>query len=72
MHQQFIGSVAAAKALGVNYRTLRRRIERGELETFRDPLNDKRRLVRISDLERLRTPRPAQPAQREQAASVAA
>ena len=70
--KEFVGVVSAAQALGIHYRTLRRRIERGEIEVFRDPLNDRKRLIRTTDLARLRIPQPAQPARREQTAGVAA
>jgi len=48
----------AARRLNVSPPTLRKRIRRGELEVFTDPLNDRKRLVRVRDLEPLRHPRP--------------
>ena len=48
----------AALRLGISPPTLRKRIRRGELEVFEDPLNDRKRLIRVTDLEPLRQPRP--------------
>ena len=59
----------AARQLNVSPPTLRKRIRRGELEVFIDPLNDRKRLVRVTDLEPLRHPRPAR---QEQAAEISA
>jgi excisionase family DNA binding protein len=59
----------AARRLNVSPPTLRKRIRRGELEVFIDPLNDRKRLVRVTDLEPLRHPRPVH---REQLADVSA
>lgn len=65
--EEFIGSNEAAKRLGVAPLTLRQRIRRGEILVFVDPLDDRRKLIRRSDLEALRTPRPAR---REQPAEL--
>ncbi len=62
-----VTSGEAARRLGVTPPTLRKRIRRGDIEVFIDPLNDRKRLVRVSDLEPLRHPRPAN---REQAVVV--
>ena len=59
--EEFIGSRRAAALLGVAPMTLRRRIRRGEVPVFEDPLDARRRLIRMADLEPLRTIRPAQP-----------
>ncbi len=48
----------AARRLGVSPPTLRKRIRRGEVATFRDPMNDRIKLVRVDDLEAMRVPRP--------------
>ena len=37
----------AAQRLGVSPPTLRKRIRRGEVETFRDPMNDRIKLGRV-------------------------
>ncbi len=54
----FIGFGSAARHLGISEPALRRRVARGEVATWRDPLDDRRRLVRVRDLEALRSPRP--------------
>jgi excisionase family DNA binding protein len=59
----------AARRLGVSPPTLRKRIRRGELEVFEDPLNDRKRLIRVTDLEPLRQPRPVR---REELAEISA
>jgi transposase len=59
----------AARRLGVSAPTLRKRIRRGDLATFVNPLNDRTKLVRVDDLETLRQPQPARP--KETAASAA-
>lgn len=48
----------AAQRLGVSPPTLRKRIRRGEVETFRDPMNDRIKLVRVEDVEAMQVPRP--------------
>ena len=58
--QDLVGSREAAKRLGVSPVTLRRRVNRGELEVFTDPLDDRRKLLRVQDLEILRQPRATQ------------
>lgn len=50
----------AARRLGITPATLRKRIRRGELEVFRDPLNDRVRLIRVEDLEALRALQPVE------------
>jgi hypothetical protein len=57
--QEFIGSKEAARRLGVAPLTLRQRIRRGEVPIFEDPLDARRRLVRMADLEALKQIRPA-------------
>jgi hypothetical protein len=59
----------ATRRLGVSPATLRKRIRRGDLEVFVDPLNDRTKLVRVTDLEPLRRPRPVD---REQPAEISA
>lgn len=48
----------AVRRTGVTPATLRSRVRRGEIQVFRDPLDDRVRLVRVSDLEAMRNPRP--------------
>jgi hypothetical protein len=59
----------ATRRLGVSPPTLQKRIRRGDLEVFVDPLNDRTKLVRVTDLEPLRRPRPVD---REQPAEISA
>ena len=67
--QDLVSSREAAKRLGVSPVTLRRRVNRGELATYVDPLDDRRKLLRVQDLEALRQPRSTQ--ERVKAANAA-
>jgi hypothetical protein len=69
MEQEFIGSNEAARRLGVAPLTLRQRIRGGEVPLFEDPLDARRKLIRRSDLDALRHPRPAR---REALAEISA
>jgi hypothetical protein len=64
-----IGSVEACRRVGVTAPTLRKRIRRGDLPVYLDPFDDRRRLIRLSDLESLRKPIPAR---QEEVAGVSA
>lgn len=64
-----VGTLEAAQRYGTTPQTLRRRVLRGQLQTFVDPLDERRRLIRVADLEAMRRPRPAQ---RETAAEISA
>jgi len=57
--EKYVSSLDAARQLGVAPLTLRQRIRRGEVPVFEDPLDARRRLIRSSDMEVLRQPRPA-------------
>ncbi len=67
--EEFVGSRQAASLLNCAPHTLRRRIVRGEVQTFIDPMDSRRKLIRVTDLEPLRRPRPAS---REHVAETAA
>jgi len=67
---EFIGCTDAVQRYDIDHRTLRRRIHRGDLEVYRDPLDDRRKLLKVSDIERLATPKPL-PRRERAAASVA-
>ncbi len=54
----FVSQRGAARMLGMSPRTVRRRVERGDLPAFRDPRNDRVRLLRVADLEALRVSPP--------------
>ena len=58
---EFLTLGSAARALGIARLTLRRRINRGQLQTFRNPTDDRTRLVRVTDVEAFRRPTPAPP-----------
>jgi hypothetical protein len=47
-----------ARRIGVAPATLRKVIRRGELQTFRDPLNGRVKLLRVEELDALRNPQP--------------
>jgi excisionase family DNA binding protein len=55
----FVGHREAARRLNVSQPTLRARVRRGDLTTWKDPLDDRRKLLRVSDLEDFLQPRPA-------------
>lgn len=55
---QLVTCGEAARRLGVSPPTLRKRIRRGDVATFRDPMNDRIKLLRVEDLEAMRIPRP--------------
>lgn len=55
------GLVTTAEALrrtGITGPTLRKRIRRGDIAVYRDPLDDRLRLISVSDLDALLSPRP--------------
>ncbi len=58
MDTEFLPFRSAADRLQVSQELLRRRVKAGELATFSDPLDSRKRLVRIADVDRLRQPRP--------------
>ncbi len=55
---EYIAVDEAARRRGLAPRTLRRRIAAGELPLYRDGVDRRRRLVRLSDLDELIRPRP--------------
>jgi len=61
----------AARYLGVSDIKIRRLISKGLLKVSFDPLDDRKRLVKKSDLDALKTPRPVDgaPAQRQEKVS---
>ena len=65
----FLSLSEAAKRVDVSRMSLRRRVNRGELDVFEDPLDGRKRLVRTADLDRLRQPRPVR---RDQLAEISA
>ena len=67
---EYIGSAEAARRCGVSEWTLRQRVRRGDVAVYRDPLDDRRRLLRVADLERLAAPKPL-PRRERAAAGVA-
>ena len=56
--QQYVGILEAARRYGTSVNNLRRRIESGALQSFSDPLDHRRRLLLVADLERFVAPRP--------------
>jgi len=58
--EEFVGHREASRRLRVSMPTIRQRVRRGDLTTFVDPLDERRKLLRVADLEALRQPRPAQ------------
>ena len=55
----------AARYLGVSDIKIRRLINKGLLKVSLDPLDDRRRLVRKSQLDALKTPRPVENVKRK-------
>jgi len=58
----FVTMSEASRRVGSSRNSIRRRVNRGEIPVFADPLDDRRRLVRVADVDRLREPRPIRPA----------
>ncbi len=54
----FVPVGTAAAMLGVSKLTLRRRVRADAVPTFTDPRDTRYVLVRVADVDRLRTPRP--------------
>lgn len=50
---KFIRVEAVREATGLKPRTLDRRLASGEIAVFRDPLDRRRRLIAVDDLDRL-------------------
>jgi hypothetical protein len=65
-----IGFNEASRRFGMSLEVLRRRVERGDLQLYRDPLDDRKKLLKVRDLEALRQPRPV--ASRQEVTSTAA
>lgn len=57
--EEFVSLRGAARHCGCTPRTIRKVVQRGDLETFRDPLRPRVHWVRVADLEALRQRRPA-------------
>jgi hypothetical protein len=55
---EYISQRQAILRYGVDARTLRRREQDGRLPSFVSPMDDRSTLYRVSDIERLMTPRP--------------
>ena len=70
MTDNFVAVAEAARRLGVGPKTLRRRIRAGELPTWGDPLDQRRILIRVDDIDRFGAPRP-RTTHREEAPAVA-
>jgi hypothetical protein len=49
----------AGRRYGIGLDTLRRRVRRGDLRTYIHPMDDRVKLVRASDVEAMRIPRPS-------------
>lgn len=49
-----------ARRVGVAPATLRKAVRRGELQVFRDPLNARVKLLKVTDLDALLTPQPVE------------
>jgi excisionase family DNA binding protein len=54
MESTFLSTAEAAELLHISQPTFRKRIREHGLETFRDPLDHRLRLLRAEDIERLR------------------
>ena len=67
---EFVAVGTLGKRLDVNRSTVHRRLKRLGVQTFVDPADERARLVRRQDAERILTPRPA-PSRGEAAVSAA-
>jgi excisionase family DNA binding protein len=68
--EELIGHREASRRYGISVPTIARRVREGQLEVFVRPIDRRRRLIRVTDLERLMEPHPAQ-LRSETAASAA-
>ena len=59
--EEFVGCREASRRFGISAPTLRKRVRRGQLETFINPLDDRKKLIRVRDLEALMRPQPVRP-----------
>ncbi len=57
MASEFLPFTKAAQEAGISALTLRKRVAAGEIATYRNALDKRLRLVRLEDLNALRTPR---------------
>lgn len=57
--EEYIGINEAMRRYGMAVLTIRKRVARGDLTLYRDPLDDRRKLVKVSEMEALRTASPA-------------
>ncbi len=57
-NSEFLPITEAARKAQVSRITMRRALANSGIETFRDPLDRRLRLIRVQDLNALRTPRP--------------
>lgn len=53
-----VTTAEAVRRTGVTPATLRTRVRRGDIAVYRDPLDDRLRLLRVEDLDALLSPRP--------------
>jgi len=58
-HDQLLSQRQASKRFCVAPATLRRRVRRGEISTYENPLDNRMMLFRVKDLQELARPRPA-------------
>ena len=56
---EYIGHNEAARRYKIALLTIRRRVQRGDLAVYADPLDDRRKLLRVADIEALKRPQPA-------------
>jgi hypothetical protein len=57
-NEEFIGQREASRRFGMSMFVLRQCIRRGALAVYSDPLDRRKKLVHVSDVENLRHPRP--------------
>jgi len=58
-YDEYLNLKEAARYLGVSDIKIRRLVNKGLLKVSFDPLDDRKRLVKKTDLDNLKTPRPA-------------
>jgi len=62
---EYLNLKEAARYLGVSDIKIRRLISKGLLKVSLDPLDDRKRLVKKSELDTLKTPRPVENVKRK-------
>ncbi len=70
--REYLSLTEAARRLGISEPALRRRVDRGQLAVYSNPIDLRSRLIKTADLERYTVPQPVMPADVERGSGEAA